>query len=197
MNRGNALITTGGILLIGFVTCGSGFLIQNAVNDLHAQQGESFAMTSSYYEDRYDEALNTQLVNTVSDNDDSSESSVVNVTITHNDEVVSTVVVKPEETVSVDVTVDDNDDVSVVVTNPDSSDDNTGDDDDTSPISDVTETLPDGTVVYHIQWGDTLCEISTLLGYSVDELAEYNHIKDVNLIYAGSVLRVPNWESPP
>lgn len=54
---------------------------------------------------------------------------------------------------------------------------------------------PDGTVVYHVQWGDTLSGISYMFGVSVDELAEYNHIKDVNLIYAASALRIPteNW----
>lgn len=51
--------------------------------------------------------------------------------------------------------------------------------------------LDDGSYVYVIQWGDTLCEISAKLSYSVDELAEYNHIKDVNMIYATSVLRIP------
>lgn len=53
----------------------------------------------------------------------------------------------------------------------------------------------DGTVVYHIQWGDTLGKISGMFGISVDELAEYNHIRDVNLIYATSSLRIPtgNW----
>lgn len=45
--------------------------------------------------------------------------------------------------------------------------------------------------VYHIQKGDTLSAISDKLLYSVDELAKYNQIKDVNLIYAGSSLRIP------
>ena len=46
--------------------------------------------------------------------------------------------------------------------------------------------------VYHIQKGDTLSGISDKVCYSVDELAKYNKISDVNLIYAGSSLRVPN-----
>lgn len=45
--------------------------------------------------------------------------------------------------------------------------------------------------VYYIQKGDTLSAISDKLLYSVDELATYNQIKDVNLIYAGSSLRIP------
>ena len=40
--------------------------------------------------------------------------------------------------------------------------------------------------VYVIQNGDTLSYISEQVGYSVDELAEYNHIADVNLIYSDS-----------
>lgn len=45
--------------------------------------------------------------------------------------------------------------------------------------------------VYVIQNGDTLSSISGRVGYSVDELAEYNHIADVNLIYSDSALRLP------
>lgn len=50
---------------------------------------------------------------------------------------------------------------------------------------------PDGRYYYHIVWGDTLCKISSELHFSVDELAEYNHIRNVNLIYAESDLRIP------
>ena len=52
-----------------------------------------------------------------------------------------------------------------------------------------------GNRYYHIVWGDTLCKISSELHYSIDELAEYNHIRNVNLIYAESDLRIPDWES--
>lgn len=46
--------------------------------------------------------------------------------------------------------------------------------------------------IYYIKSGDTLCGISTSTGYSVDEIAELNKIRDVNLIYADSVLRIPD-----
>jgi LysM repeat protein len=46
--------------------------------------------------------------------------------------------------------------------------------------------------VYLIKKGDTLSEISGMVHYSVDEIAEYNHIKNVDLIYAGESLRIPN-----
>lgn len=46
--------------------------------------------------------------------------------------------------------------------------------------------------VYIIQHGDTLSELSATLGYSVDELAQYNNIRNVNRIYTGSILRLPS-----
>lgn len=49
-----------------------------------------------------------------------------------------------------------------------------------------------GEPVYIIERGDTLAAISAKVLYSVDELAEYNKIKNVNLIYEDSALRVPN-----
>jgi LysM repeat protein len=51
--------------------------------------------------------------------------------------------------------------------------------------------MKDGTMVYMIQPGDTLSSISATLGYSVDELANFNQIRNVNLIYANSALRIP------
>lgn len=70
------------------------------------------------------------------------------------------------------------------------------------PIEDVIDcenpyilTDEDGNRYYHIVWGDTLCKISSRVHYSVDELAEYNHIRNVHLIYAESDLRIPDWES--
>lgn len=67
-----------------------------------------------------------------------------------------------------------------------------------TPEADTPTNLPDyivqdkdGTYVYMIQHGDTLSQISAKLLYSVDELAEYNFIRDVNLIYADSALRIP------
>lgn len=48
-----------------------------------------------------------------------------------------------------------------------------------------------GDAVYYINRGDTLSYISSVTGISVDELAEYNHIQNVNVIYAESALKVP------
>lgn len=49
----------------------------------------------------------------------------------------------------------------------------------------------DGTLVYLVKKGDTLSKISGLVGYSVQELAEYNHIQNVNLIYVDQAIRIP------
>ena len=46
--------------------------------------------------------------------------------------------------------------------------------------------------VYLITRGETLSEISARYGVSVDRLAAANEIHDVNLIYEGSALRIPD-----
>lgn len=50
---------------------------------------------------------------------------------------------------------------------------------------------PEGNMIYLVKKGDTLSGISGIVGYSVDELAKYNHIKNVNRIYTGESLRIP------
>ena len=45
--------------------------------------------------------------------------------------------------------------------------------------------------VYDIKPGDTLTSISHEFGFSVDQIANLNQIRDVNVIYAGSSLRIP------
>lgn len=49
----------------------------------------------------------------------------------------------------------------------------------------------DGNMVYLVNKGDTLSDVSGKVGYSVQELAAFNGIDDVNLIYTGQTLRVP------
>jgi LysM repeat protein len=44
---------------------------------------------------------------------------------------------------------------------------------------------------YKIQAGDTLSKIAAKFGTTVNELVQLNGIKNPNLIYAGSVLKVP------
>ena len=48
-----------------------------------------------------------------------------------------------------------------------------------------------GANYYQIQPGDTLSEIAARFGTSVRTLAALNHITDPNLIYAGTVIRIP------
>lgn len=50
---------------------------------------------------------------------------------------------------------------------------------------------PDGNMIYTVQKGDTLSDISKIVGYSVDELADYNHIANKNLIYVNESIRIP------
>lgn len=45
--------------------------------------------------------------------------------------------------------------------------------------------------IYIVKRGDTLSVISGKVGYSVDELAEYNQIANVHRIYVGQAIRVP------
>lgn len=46
-------------------------------------------------------------------------------------------------------------------------------------------------IVYQVVSGDTLTSISSEFGVGVDRIAEYNKIRDVNVIYAGSALQLP------
>lgn len=57
---------------------------------------------------------------------------------------------------------------------------------DTSQVSQVDSNV----FVYTIQSGDTLSGISEKLGVSVDELANKNQIRNINLIYTNSALKV-------
>lgn len=45
--------------------------------------------------------------------------------------------------------------------------------------------------VYRVEKGDTLAEISGKVGASVNSIANLNELEDVNLIYAGESLRIP------
>ena len=45
--------------------------------------------------------------------------------------------------------------------------------------------------VYQVQAGDTLSEVSGKVGASVDSIAHLNEIDNVNLIYTGESLRIP------
>lgn len=64
-----------------------------------------------------------------------------------------------------------------------------------SPLQDYKsfglDLLSDGTYIYHIQEGDTLCDISARLNCPIDILASYNGVPNMNLIYTGAVLRYP------
>lgn len=86
-----------------------------------------------------------------------------------------------------------------------STDPGTGSDENGDDINDDQPTAPpghpgdpgdwtyndQGDVLHTVERGETLSKISSQYGVSVDQLAWYNGIQDINLIYADSVLRVP------
>lgn len=45
--------------------------------------------------------------------------------------------------------------------------------------------------IYIVKRGDSLSRISGKVGFSVQELADYNHIENVNLIYTNQTIRLP------
>jgi LysM repeat protein len=51
--------------------------------------------------------------------------------------------------------------------------------------------------IYYIQDGDTLTALSAQFGMSIDYIADYNAVRDVNIISEGAVLRVPFIYLPP
>lgn len=51
--------------------------------------------------------------------------------------------------------------------------------------------------IYAIQAGDTLTSISAKLGVSVDAIAEFNAVRDLDVISAGAMLRLPYVYVPP
>jgi LysM repeat protein len=63
--------------------------------------------------------------------------------------------------------------------------------------SDPTPTPAQPDTIYLIQNGDTLTSISAKLGVSIDAIAAYNAVRDVNVISAGAALRVPFIYVPP
>lgn len=69
---------------------------------------------------------------------------------------------------------------------------NSGSADSSSSSSDVVERyVPSQKVVHDITWGDTLSAISREYGVSVDAIATANGIWDVDLIYDGSSIIIP------
>lgn len=63
--------------------------------------------------------------------------------------------------------------------------------------SDQSVEPPPADTIYNIQRGDTLTSISAKLGVSVDAIAEYNAVRDINVISEGAVLRLPYIYIPP
>ena len=60
------------------------------------------------------------------------------------------------------------------------------------PLSELCVKDSDGNWVYVVKRGDWLSRVSGQLGWSVQELAEYNHISNPHLIYTDQSIRIPN-----
>ena len=59
-----------------------------------------------------------------------------------------------------------------------------------------TTVADDGkSIIYHIKWGDTLCQIASKYDQSITDIAKLNNIKNVHLIYAGTDMKIPAGES--
>lgn len=63
--------------------------------------------------------------------------------------------------------------------------------------SDQIGATPPADEIYYIQDGDTLTALSARFGISIDYIADYNAVRDVNVISTGAVLRVPFIYVPP
>ena len=63
--------------------------------------------------------------------------------------------------------------------------------------SDQIGVPPQADEIYYIQNGDTLTDLSARFGMSIDYIADYNAVRDVNVISEGAALRVPFIFVPP
>ena len=61
----------------------------------------------------------------------------------------------------------------------------------TQPSQPYFEEGRDGIWIYDIQDSDAITQIAEMTGFDIDDLAEYNKLKDSRLIYSCSVLRIP------
>lgn len=163
---------------------------ENLSSYTHEYNTKLYANVSSLLAEKngYSDNPNDTTIQVNVDSDDAT-----NVTITHNGETVDDTNIHSDQSVNINVIVDDDGQAIVDVTNPE----------DEKPViidgkevyvSELLMKQDDGTLAYLIRPGDTLCYISQLFGYSVPEIAEFNHVPNVNLIYADSIMRVPNWD---
>ena len=61
----------------------------------------------------------------------------------------------------------------------------------TSGFSSISVFAAQPSITYTVVWGDTLSDIASEYGISVSELAQYNGISNVNLIYVGQKIQIP------
>ena len=170
----------GGIVLTGFFAGGIGYATFSIIDDMKHN-------TLKHIENEYVYAAEMQ----------SSQSSIDSYLYEANNSVAETINTSSDST--------------AIVTEPIIDESILQDKSEHSPDSDKAENVPrnasadetkkydnknikvddDGKAIYYVQKGDTLSYVSSVTGYSVDSLAEYNGIYNVNVIYAGSAIRIP------
>lgn len=205
MNKIDVGIIIGGSLLTIATFVGVIGISSSKINHMNEDYVANVSKNLSAYTQDYNSKLFTTTSALLSDKEknDSTDSTVqvnidsndgTKVTVKRNGETVGDSSIKSNQTVNVNVSVDGKGQTSVDMTDPK----------DEKPViingeevyvSDLLTRQKDGTLSYLIQPGDTLCYISQLFGYSVQQIAEYNHVPDVNLIYADSIMRVPDEQS--
>lgn len=160
------------VLGVGAIT-GIGFGFKSITNDLLNTETQAMVATEEQKLEDYSQALDEYYELAIEVDNMEKEIEKVNNTTTGN--------IKPEDVLE---------SVNPCVNNLDNT--TLADSLEAAGLSKDNITNKEGNVwVYQIQRGDTLSKISAAFGVSVDELAELNHIKDVNLIYTGSALRIP------
>lgn len=204
MKHEKVIITAVGTVFTLAACVGAVAITKNVTDNSRNVYAVEVADKAAFYTGKYDAYVQTLYKDNVLDADgvqidarrDEEDDTITGIRITQDGETISEVDVSPENPAHVYLEVDDdgNLDVSVV------SGDEKQDEEEEKPvivdgeeiyISQITVVAEDGSLIYHIQKGDTLCRISRIFGYSVQELAEYNHISNPNLIYADSSLRIP------
>lgn len=208
MKNEKILITAVGTVVTLCIGVGTIFLTKSITNDSRNVYANDIAVRAASYTDKYNNAVyayNEKVVNALKADEISidavkNDESITGIKITQNGELVSDVDVSSDNPAHVYLSVDDNGNLDVSVV---SQSDLDAEEEAEKPVivdgeeiylSDITVVSEDGTLIYHIERGDTLCRISSIFGYSVQELAEYNHIPNPNLIYANSSLRIPSGE---
>lgn len=208
MKNERVIITVVGVTATLAVAVGAFFVVREVVFDTQTVRAAEIADQCVEYTEKYNEmaglyynAMNPKPITTTTI--ETKITGDVSVTVTQDGTVIADNNGSPDGSVKVDVTVGSDGSVNVGVDVPpeqppeEPAEQPVIVDGEEIYISQITTVAENGDLIYRIKWGDTLCRISRIFGYSVQELAEYNHIKNPDLIYADSTLRIPTSKSKP